>query len=85
MLERQLFHRTIGNTGNILRDCQSEILLRKKIELLLGANVLEAVLQQEVRVGRPGQPVGVRTAFGWALTDSVSDFVPETIKEDVET
>ena len=51
-----------------------------KIELL-GANVIEAVLQREVRVGRAGQPVAIRTAFGWTLTGSVSDFVPETIKE----
>ena len=52
-----------------------------KIELLLGANVIEAVLQREVRVGRAGQPVAIRTAFGWTLTGSVSDFVPGTIKE----
>ena len=47
-----------------------------KVELLLGANVLEAILQLEVRVGKPGQPVGIRTAFGWTLTGSVSDLVP---------
>ena len=52
-----------------------------KIELLLGANVIEAVLQREVRVGRAGQPVAIRTAFGWTLTGSVSDFVPGTMKE----
>ena len=47
-----------------------------KVELLLGANVLEAILQLEVRVGKPGQPVGIRTAFGWTLTGAVSDLVP---------
>ena len=48
-----------------------------KVKLLLGANVLEAILQLEVRVGKPGQPVGIRTAFGWTLTGSVvTDPVP---------
>ena len=52
-----------------------------KVELLLGANVLEAVLQREVRVGSAGQPVAIRTAFRWALTGSVSGLVPGTTKE----
>ena len=47
-----------------------------KVELLLGANVIEAILQLEVRVGKPGQPVGIRTAFGWTLSGSVSELVP---------
>ena len=42
------------------------------IEVLLGANVVEAVLHQDVRVGRSGQPVALRTAFGWTLTGSVN-------------
>ena len=32
-----------------------------QVELLLGANILEAVVQREARVGGPGQPVAVRT------------------------
>ena len=52
-----------------------------KIEVLLGANVLEAVLQKEVRVGDVGQPVAIRTAFGWTITGSVTDFIPETTRE----
>ena len=47
------------------------------MELLLGANVSEAVIQQEVRVGQPGQPIAVRIAFGWTLTGAVSDLSPE--------
>ena len=43
------------------------------VELLLGANVTEAVIQHEVRVGQPRQPIAVRTAFGWALTGLVSE------------
>ena len=43
------------------------------VELLLGANVTEAVIQHEVRVGQPGQPIAVRTAFGWAMTGLVSE------------
>ena len=34
------------------------------VTLLLGANVLEAILQCEVRRGVPGQPAAVQTAFG---------------------
>ena len=44
----------------------------KPIELLLGANVTEAIVQRESRVGRPGQPVAVRTAFGWCLSGSIT-------------
>ena len=44
-----------------------------QVELLLGANVSEAIIQQEIRTGQPGQPIAVRTAFGWTLTGAVSD------------
>ena len=47
-----------------------------QVELLLGANVSEAVIQQEIRTGQPGQPIAVRTAFGWTLTGSVPDLSP---------
>ena len=47
-----------------------------EIEVLLGANVLEAVLQREARVGKPGEPVAIRTAFGWSLTGSLAGLVP---------
>ena len=52
-----------------------------KIELLLGANVVEAVLQRDVRVGSVGQPIAVRTAFGWAITGSMTESVPDGMKE----
>ena len=52
-----------------------------EVELLLGANVLEAVLQREARVGRPGEPVAIRTTFGWALTGSLFGLVPEHVRE----
>ena len=45
--------------GLPLPDCSG-----RKVELLLGANVLEAVLQLEIRTGNPGDPVAIRTAFG---------------------
>ncbi|XP_043225032.1 uncharacterized protein LOC122383037 isoform X1 [Amphibalanus amphitrite] len=51
-----------------------------EIKLLLGANVIEAVIQQEVRIGRPGQPVAVRTAFGWTLTGTVKGLVPGPLR-----
>ena len=52
-----------------------------EVQLLLGANVLEAVLQREARVGRPGEPVAIRTAFGWSLTGSFAGVVPEHHRE----
>ena len=52
-----------------------------QIKLLLGANVIEAVLQQEARVGRPGQPVAVKTAFGWTLTGTVKGLVPGRLRQ----
>ena len=45
------------------------------VTVLLGANVLEAVLQHDVRRGRPGQPVAILTAFGWTLAGSVKSVV----------
>ena len=48
--------------------------------ILLGANVLEAKLQRDVRRGRPGQPVAIFTAFGWTLAGSVKSIVkPERL------
>ena len=47
----------------------------KQIDLLLGANVTEAVVQREARVGRQGQPIAVRTAFGWCLSGNVTQLV----------
>ena len=53
----------------------------QKIELLLGANVLEAILQREARVGKPGQPAAIRTHFGWCLTGSVAQLLPVGARE----
>ena len=53
----------------------------QRVELLLGANTIEAVLQREARVGKPGEPVAVKTAFGWALTGSINSIVPEHMKQ----
>ena len=48
--------------------------------ILLGANVLEAILQRDVRRGRPGQPVAILTAFGWTLAGSVKSIMkPERL------
>ena len=57
--------------GLQLPDCT-----RGTVEILLGANVLEAVLQREARIGRAGEPVAVRTAFGWSLTGTIAGFTP---------
>lgn len=34
------------------------------VTILLGANVLEVILEHDVRRGHPGQPVAILTAFG---------------------
>ena len=52
-----------------------------EVGLLLGANVLEAVIQEEVRRGRPGEPVAIKTAFGWTLTGTIADLVPEETRQ----
>ena len=48
----------------------------EQVEILLGANVIEGILQREVRIGEPGQPVAIKTHFGWALTGTISSLVP---------
>ena len=52
-----------------------------EIKLLLGANVMEAILQEEARVGGPGQPVAIKTAFGWTLTGTIRGLVPGRHRE----
>ena len=52
-----------------------------QIKLLVGANVLEAVSQKEVRVGRPNQPAAVKTEFGWTLTGTASGVVPSSTRQ----
>ena len=52
----------------------------KYLTILLGANVLEAILQHDVQRGRPGQPVAILTTFGWTLAGSVNSVVkPERL------
>ena len=64
------------NSWSHLRDLDLPQYGGEPVELLLGANVLEALLQREVRVGDPGQPVAVRTDFGWTLSGSVTRLSP---------
>ena len=47
-----------------------------QVEVLLGANVIEAIIQREVRVGQSGQPVAIKSHFGWALCGKISSLVP---------
>ncbi|XP_074655643.1 uncharacterized protein LOC141909156 [Tubulanus polymorphus] len=44
------------------------------VQVLLGANVIEAVIQHETRIGRPNQPIAVRTDFGWSPTGRAGNF-----------
>ena len=64
-----------------LQDLQLPDCTNGTVEVLLGANVMEAVLQREARVGRAGEPVAVRTAFGWALTGTIAGFVPPQARQ----
>ena len=38
-----------------------------KIDLLIGCNVLQDVLMSEIKRGSPGQPMAIKTTFGWAI------------------
>ncbi|XP_043193787.1 nucleoprotein TPR-like [Amphibalanus amphitrite] len=58
-----------------------EATTHRPVKLLIGANVLEAVLQREVHVGRPNQPAAVKTDLGWTLTGCVSDIVPSSMRQ----
>ena len=53
----------------------------RPVELLLGANVLEAMLQKEARVGPQGQPAAIRTHFGWCLTGNLKQMLPIGARE----
>lgn len=44
-----------------------------QVTILLGANVAEGMVQKEVRIGKGGQPVAVKTSFGWSLFGTVAD------------
>ena len=64
-----------------LQDLDLRLYSGAQVELLLGANILEAVVQREARVGGPGQPVAVRTDFGLTLTGSISTLMPCTTRK----
>ena len=63
-----------------LTDLDIPEVVSEDVTILLRANVLEAILQHDVRRGRPGQPVAILTAFGWTLAGSVKSTVkPERL------
>ena len=49
----------------------------KDVTMLLGANLVEAILHHEVRKGARGHPAAVLTASGWTLTGCIRSFVTE--------
>ncbi|XP_043215496.1 uncharacterized protein LOC122378464 [Amphibalanus amphitrite] len=61
--------------GLDIRDVRPE-----QVKVLLGANVSEAIVQREARVGKRGQPVAVRTDFGWSLSGTVAGLVPPELQ-----
>jgi len=53
------------------------------VEVLLGANVAEAIIQHEVKTGRPGQPIAVRTDFGWVITGTMTHKASQYLSREV--
>ena len=49
-----------------------------QVKVLLGANISAAIIQKDVRIGKSGQPVAIKTDFGWALSGTVAVLVPPT-------
>ena len=74
-LPKQTVTRSLMQTWPHIADLEIPEVNSKDVTVLLGANVLEAILQREVRRGTLGQPAAIRTAFGWTLTGSVRGFV----------
>ena len=58
-----------------LNDLQIPEVSSEDVTVLLGANVLEAILQRDIHRGCPGQPIAILTAFGWTLAGSVKSVV----------
>lgn len=59
-----------------LKDLDITFARPDQVEVLLGANVSESIIQREVRIGKPGQPIAVKTHLGWALCGRISGLVP---------
>ena len=79
-LPHQRVTRTMMQDFSHLTDLDIPEVDSEEVTILLGANVLEAILQHDVRRGRPGQPVAILTAFGWTLAGSVKSIVkPESL------
>ena len=79
-LPPQRVTRTMMQDFSHLTDLDIPEVDSEDVTILLGANVLEAILQHDVRRGRPGQPVAILTAFGWTLAGSVKSIVkPERL------
>ena len=50
-----------------LRDLKFPEIENQKIELLLGSDLHQAYLPQDIRVDAPGNPTGLRTHLGWTV------------------
>ena len=42
------------------------------VDLLLGADLFGIIMRHDLRVGPPGTPSAIQTAFGWVLSGSVN-------------
>lgn len=62
-LPKQTVMRSLMQTWPHVVDLEIPEVDSMDVTVLLGANVLEAILQLEVRRGAPGQPAAIRTAF----------------------
>ena len=50
-----------------LKNLSFPLLKDNKMELLLGTDLHQAYLHQNVLVGKPGEPCGLHTALGWVI------------------
>ena len=50
-----------------LQDANFPLLEDCKVEILLGTDLHQAYLHQDVLVGKPGEPCGLHTALGWVI------------------
>ena len=67
MPARPKFNNCKGNDAYKLDGIILDAVDPDKITVLIGADAPEAHIQQDVRRGEEGQPLAIKTAFGWTL------------------
>ena len=73
----RLVRESIRSSWKHLQDLDIPAVSTKQIGLLIGVQVVEAMIQHEWRQGPKGQPYAVRTDFGWAVAGAAKG-IPTT-------